>query len=387
MDLSLITTAADLAALEADWDRLVDQAPEASVFQTFPWQSIWWQTFGAGRSLRIVAVHDQGVLVGLLPLYVERFPVLPGLAVRKLRLLGYGGDTAPDDLGPIVAHAEPARVIERLVDGLDACRADWDIAELEDLAPASPLIARLQARGWGEAAIEPGASIAYVELPASWDGYLAMLSANRRWKLRRGRTKLSEHCAYRFALVRTQAELDARYPDLVRLHHDRWAHRSDDFGFATAGYVGFHREVMAAMLARGWLRLMVLEAADGVIAANYCYRWRAGFYFFQGGFTRPYEPFRIGEVLMGHAIEQAIGEGMAVFDMLRGEHDYKKSLTNRTRERSHLRLYRPTPRTLAYRALRSGYRGVRRLLGAPADPHGHGEHAAPPAAAKAAPAR
>ncbi len=375
MKFSILSHADAFDGLEPRWNRLIDRSGDASVFQTFSWQSIWWRVFGAGRDLRIILAEDGGELKGLLPVYVERTRFLTAIGLRKLRLVGYGGDTAPDDLGPIIAGDQPATVIETLIDGLLALKDEWDIAELDDLDPESPMIKALSARLGDQVTLEPGARISFVDLPETFDGYLAKLSSNRRWKLRRGRKKLNEHKPYRFHVVATKDELDRYYPELVRLHHDRWEHRADDFAFSTEGYVDFHQDAMAAMFDQDCLRLMLLIGEDGVVmAANYCYRWRKGFYFFQGGFAKDYERFRIGEVLMGHAIEQAISEGMRVFDMLRGEHDYKKSLTDEIRTRTHLHIYQPTLRTLSYLPLRAGYRQVRRLYPQPSAHHENQRH-------------
>ncbi|MEZ5935865.1 MAG: GNAT family N-acetyltransferase [Alphaproteobacteria bacterium] len=371
MRFSILSTEDDLAALEARWNDLAERSAGCSVFQSHGWQTVWWRIFGKGRDLRLILAEDDERLIGLLPAYVERTDLVPAIGLRKLRLIGHGGDTAPDDLGPILADETGERAVDLLIRGLISIQDEWDVAALDDLHPDCALLAALRERFGGRVEITEGVRISFVELPATFDDYLAKLSANRRWKIRRGRKKLNAHKPYRFELVATREELDRYYPELVKLHHDRWEHRSDDFGFSTAGYVDFHREVMAAMLEKDCLRLMVLINEDGVIAANYCYRWRDGFYFFQGGFSRAYESFRIGEVMMSHAIEQAIREGMAVFDMLRGEHDYKKSLTDRVRTRTDLQLYRPTLRTLSYRTLRAGYRRMRRLRARPEDAHGH----------------
>lgn len=381
LESSLIASKAAFRDLKQDWDRLVERAPDSSVFQCWDWQFIWWDVFGQDRPLRIIQVRRQGQLVGLLPLYIAKAGLVPGMGLRTLRLIGYGGDTAPDDLGPIIDPDGGPGVQQALLDGLAACRHEWDAAEFDDLAPDGDFIEQIGRRGWGQAVVQPGARISYVLLPDSWDGYLALLSSNRRWKLRRGRKRLFEHAPYRFQVVQSQAELDEQYPQLVRLHHDRWQHRSDSYAFSTPAYTEFHKRVMSALLAKDQLRLMYLVGEQGVMGANYCYRWRGGFYFFQGGFARPYEPFRIGEVLMGHAIEQAITEGQRVFDMLRGEHDYKKSLTNALRLRTSLTIYRPTARMLAYRTLRGAYRGLRALTGGRASEQ-HGEPADAPVGAE-----
>jgi CelD/BcsL family acetyltransferase involved in cellulose biosynthesis len=74
------------------------------------------------------------------------------------------------------------------------------------------------------------------------------------------------------------------------------------------------------------LRLYCLESDKQLVAMLYCYRWKDGIYFFQGGFDTDYEDLRVGNVIMGFAIEHAINEGNRVFDMLKGDYRYKRSL-------------------------------------------------------------
>lgn len=365
MQTSIISTTDEFFALEGRWNKLVENSRNCSVFQTFAWQSTWWRFFGQQQRLRLIVAEDKGDLVGILPLYIEhRTDLLPAVGLRRLRLIGYGGDTTPDDLGVMLADEHQEAAISALMATLHTIKADWDIALFEDLDPASPLIPLAQAEMGDKVDLDNGVNISYAELPGSWDGFLATCSQRRRWKLRRGRTKLAEHAPYRFFLVKTEDELDAYYPELVRLHRDRWRNQPDTGGFSTSAYVDFHRAVMAEMLKQDCLRLMFLINEDGTaIAANYCYRWRSAFYGFQMGFALDHQHLRVGEVLMGHAIEQAIDEGMAIFDMLRGDHDYKQWLTNGYRQRLSLSVHRPTMRMISYRLLRASYRQAQKLAG------------------------
>ncbi len=363
MQASIISTTEGFFALEAQWNHLVERSETSSVFQTFAWQATWWRFFGQDQDLRIIAVENQGDLVALLPLYIERrTDLLPAVGLRRLRLVGYGGDTAPDDLGVILAGADPDGAMQALMEELHSLRNEWDIAFFEDLHPASPLIPLVQDQMGDKVDLDDGVNISYAELPDSWDDFLAGCSQRRRWKLRRGRTKLAEHSPYRFLLVKTEEELETYYPELVRLHRDRWKDSPELGGFSTTAYVEFHRAVTAAMLKQDCLRLMFLINEDETtIAANYCYHWRGAFYGFQMGFAMDHQHLRVGEVLMGHAIEQAIQEGMGIFDMLRGDHDYKQWLTSGYRQRKTLLVHQPTMRTLSYRALRASYRKAREL--------------------------
>ncbi len=363
MKTSIVSTEDAFLALEDRWTRLIERSEAASVFQTFAWLSTWWRFFGKDQQLRIIIVEHGGELVGILPLYIEHCTdLLPAVGLRRLRLIGYGGDTTPDDLGPIIASESSCAETEALMKGFHSISGEWDIALFEDLDPASAFIPFAQQQMGDKVDLDDGMTISYAELPDSWDEFLATCSQRRRWKLRRGRTKLAEHSPYRFLLVQTQEELDLYYPELVRLHRERWSSSSEQGGFSTHDYVEFHRAVTAAMLRQNCLRLMFLiNENDTAIAANYCYHWRGAFYGFQMGFAPDHQHLRVGEVLMGHAIEQAIREGMNIFDMLRGDHDYKQWLTNRSRQRVNLVVHQPTMRTLSYKLLRTAYRKARQL--------------------------
>jgi len=57
MTIKTLTNAVDLAALQADWDRLHANAG-GSVFQTYDWNITWWRLFGKGLELRIITQWD-----------------------------------------------------------------------------------------------------------------------------------------------------------------------------------------------------------------------------------------------------------------------------------------------------------------------------------------
>jgi CelD/BcsL family acetyltransferase involved in cellulose biosynthesis len=269
--------------------------------------------------------------------------------------------------------------MEALMVGLQSLKGEWDIALFEDLQEDCALIPLIQAEMGDRVDIEDGINITFAKLPDSWDGFLATCSQRRRWKLRRGRKKLAEHTPYRFILVTTQDELDVYYPELVRLHRDRWKESPGQGGFSTTNYVEFHRAVTKEMLKQGALRLMfLLDGEDTPIAANYCYCWRGAYYGFQMGFALDYQHLRVGEVLMCHAIEQAIDEGMEIFDMLRGDHDYKQWLTNGARQRMNVLVHQPTMRTMTYKALRAGFRQAKRLTAGGGVPEAKPEAASGP---------
>src|SRR5438105_4444855 len=76
--------------LQSEWNRLLDRSSSDTVFLRWEWIHTWWTLFKAERRFYALAVRDQGRLVGIAPLYIDR----PGpLGVRQLKLCS-------DELGP-----------------------------------------------------------------------------------------------------------------------------------------------------------------------------------------------------------------------------------------------------------------------------------------------
>ena len=348
--VEVLTGADAFAELAPAWNRLHADAPLASVFNSWIWQFQWWQVYGQGRPLRLLVAWEGDQPVGILALYVDRVRVL-GVPVRLLRLVGTGADTHPDDLGPVLDPRCTRAAAHALARAALALR-DADVLLLTDLAPDCPLRmavesgARLAGRAFSTGVSE---RIAFIRLPTSWDEYLQALSSHARMGVRYKRRRLERGHAARFFVWQDPAQIDAAFDRLADLHRRRWAPLGGSESFASAEYLDFHRRVMKACLPRGWLRLYCLEVDGALAAMIYAYRFRNGVYCMQTGFDPEKGKLKVGNVLLGHAFEHAIGEGNALFDFLRGDHGYKDQLATDHRETCAVLVFRGTPGAAAYR--------------------------------------
>ena len=350
IDVHVATTVEDFAALAPAWNRLHAEAQAASVFNSWLWLYEWWLSFRLGRPLRILVARQAGEVVGILPLYVDAAYAMR-LPLRLLRLVGTGGATQPDDLGPVLARGHEADTVAALARAaLDL--PDVDVWHLADIDPRSPLPGTLEAaaREANRAPVVTVAErIAFLELPATWEAYLASQRRGRRWQLRRSRRRLVEEQSARFFVWDDAARLDWAVDRLAALHRMRWAAAGSSRSFSSAAYVQFHRTVIKSFFPRGWLRLYCLEAAGQIRAMLYCYRFRRRVYLMQAGFDPRFSRYGIGKVLLGYALEHAIGEGNEIFDFLRGQHRYKEELATGHRNTATVRAFAATPAALAYR--------------------------------------
>lgn len=356
MHVRVIDSEAEFASLEGAWERLHARAAVASVFSSFDWQHLWWRTYGRGAPLRLLVAADGEDVVGLLALYVTTERVL-GLPVRLLRFVGTGGDTSPDDLGPVLAPGREAEVARALADAVLRLPG-WDVLRLVDMESQSPFAVTLA--GAARAASRPCAAercqrISFAALPATWDAWLASLHRDRRYRVRKLRKDLlAAHPDARLVVWNDPARLDAGVDRLVALHRARWRDQGESGSFASPEYVAFHRAVIHACFARDRVRLYGLELGGEIVAMYYMYRFRDALYLMQAGFDPLHAKLKPGHVLLGWIIEQAIGEGCRVLDFLKGEHRYKEELATGERETVQLTALRGRPAAWAF--------GVRRLV-------------------------
>jgi CelD/BcsL family acetyltransferase involved in cellulose biosynthesis len=293
---------ATIDPLQPEWSELAEQS--RSVFQTWEWAANWWRHFGRDRLLRVATIRLDGKLVGILPLYVW--------ATRPLRILRFLGHGPGDELGPIVDAGHRPAVARALPAVL--AQLDWDLILAEQLPAdqgwSDPLAGR---RILGEASpvLEFG--------DGGWERFLRTRSRNFREQLGRRERKLAREHQVRYRLADGARDLASDLDILFRLHRARWAGRYSAF----LADEPFHRSFAAAASERGWLRLWVLEVDGEPVAAVYGFRLADTECYYQAGRDRRWDHYRVGFVLLAHAIREAADDGIVEYRLLRGDEEYK----------------------------------------------------------------
>jgi CelD/BcsL family acetyltransferase involved in cellulose biosynthesis len=252
-----LTSESELARLRPEWTPLA--AAAGNVFGTPEWASVWWQHWGGGRRLSAIACRaPSGRLAGLVPLYE--------FARRPIRILRFIGHGAGDVLGPVCSmrdRQEVARAVRRAL-GERLGTGDLLLAERMDAN-----------EGWGPSLAgrlvrhEPSPVLRVGEM--SWDDFLSTRSRNFREKLRRSERRLGTYGGYRIRLANDPDRLQRDLQTLIRLHNARWT-ASPSRAFAGRRHA-FHLEWASIALARGWLRLWLMELGQDAIAAWYGFRF------------------------------------------------------------------------------------------------------------------
>jgi hypothetical protein len=342
MTTQLIATWNELSQLESQWNALAGDMP----FHSWDWLATWWKHYGAGsaesrtngqshfdgRQPYIVAVYDtpdgEGgtphsklELIGIAPWYLDR-TVIHGNVVRWLG----SGEVCTDHLSLICRPENRQRVAAGVAHELAANRDEWDRIDLSavdaDDAAVAVLVNEFEGRDCLVSRHEAD-SCWVLELPASWDDYLASISKSHRKQLRQLERRVLESDRARWHQVRTAGELTAAWEMLVDLHQRRRKSLGEPGCFASRPFHDFHREVTERLLKRGQLRLSWLELDGSPAAAEYHLAGASTTYAYQGGVDPDRlaeEPGRLSTIL---CLRAAVADGHNRIDFLRGDEPYK----------------------------------------------------------------
>lgn len=333
-----ITTWDELSRLEQPWNVLSRGEPLGS----WDWLATWWKHYGAApgtlhgcngrpsaeRQLHVLAVYANPPgsaahrrLVGIAPWYIDH-SVVKG---RVLRWLG-DGEVCTDHSSLLCQPEDVGHVVTSLAEALTVENDEWDRLELHavdaDDVPVAALESALQQRDCLVSRVQADSWWA-VELPESWEAYLADLSKSHRKQLRRLDRDVLQSDRVRWHPVASADALPAAWSVLVDLHQKRRRSLGEPGCFASRAFHEFHREVAERFQRNGALRLSWLELDGSPVAAEYHVAGQTTTYAYQGGVdpTRlAEEPGRLSTI---QCMRAAIAAGQRRFDFLRGDEPYK----------------------------------------------------------------
>lgn len=312
------------ASIEAEW-RALESMLAVAVYQSFDWIDSWLDTAAPAQGVRpaIVALRRSGVLVGVLPLGIERlgpFRVARLLGgehsnIRMPLLLPSFADTLDND-----ATIHLLVEIGRKIRGVDLL--DLDAMPLEWRGRRNPLAAHADARP---------ARCGVPSMTLSGD-FQAVLRAHRgakktkkhRWQV----NTLAEVGGFRLRRAETEPEAHEMLSAYLAQKAVWFRQQGIADAFAAPGIAAFFRELIRRRFAgqSGLIELDALEF-DGEIRAilgSGTAHHRLSGYFLSVS-DDAWKRVSPGELLLYETVSSSSARGIEALDLGRGEERYKMS--------------------------------------------------------------
>lgn len=311
-------------SLRSEWNSLLEGSCANTVFLTWEWIATWWEVYGGGGLLYVMAARDdQGRLVGLAPFHLAPSSI-PGLLSRDtLRFIGDGGDVTPEYLDIIAATGHEQEVAAVFANQMcnDPVVRIIDLRPVAERGTVRECVRRMLAENSGRMRCTQDSVCPVMPLPESTEAFLKSRSQNYRKKMREYERRCSRELHAVFRQSKTNDEVRRDMDSLASLHQRRW--NGDSRAFRSADYIEFHHKLSRRLLERGWLRLFTIESSSTPVAVLYCFMYGRRYYYYQAGRDPDFTKHRVGLVIMHKAILEAIEEGATMFDFLRGTEEYK----------------------------------------------------------------
>jgi CelD/BcsL family acetyltransferase involved in cellulose biosynthesis len=301
--------------ISGEWAGLVAQTPMPVPFVTPAWQRVWLKHFQNDRQVRVLTARDGERLIGVAPFLCD------GSSAEFV-----GHYSICDYMDVVVTPGFEAAFFAPILERLAADGATTiDLRGLRESSPTlSALLEAAPSAGFA-AEREDEALSPSVQLPATWEEFLAGLSKKDRHELRRKLRRLEGVGGD--VELRAVTEPDEAVALLDTLFHLMRisSHHKEEF-LERPGMEAFFRDMTATMAAEGMLRFYALTFDGQAVASVLNFDLGGQLYMYNSGYDPEYSHYAVGLMSKALLVKDAIENGRTCVDFLRGDESYKYDL-------------------------------------------------------------
>jgi CelD/BcsL family acetyltransferase involved in cellulose biosynthesis len=272
--------------------------------------------FGSGVELYLRTLRQSDEIIGFAP-----------LMMNKETAYFIGSADVCDYLDFVIARGMERDFFNILLNDLKAKGIKH--LDLRSLRPDSTvltdLVSTAQSRGY-EVICQPEDVSLEVDLPSTWEEYLATLDKKQRHEVRRKLRRLWEtgniehHC---LQLSQEVEDYMGTFLKLFSLSRDEKAH------FMTAQMESFFRSLAKAMAEVGLLRFGVIELDAQPVAMTMGFDYDDSHYLYNSAYDPQFNYLSVGLLCKVLCLKESIEKGKKKWDFLKGDETYKYQLGGR----------------------------------------------------------
>jgi len=314
LSLQILSQPKDLTAISEPWYELSELSHSATPFQTPEWCLPWWNHFGSG-TLSVLSFVNAGKLLGLAPFFTRNEE-----NQRTVQAIGTGNTDYLD----ILTHPDHEKeILAGVSNFLRENPKKWDLCDFQEIRPDA-VTANLELPT-SQISRVTQSICPVVPLARTWEELRMVWSSGHFTKVMKYRRRLERQGNVQYEAVCAQ-NFETLFDTIIQLHQRQWQEQEMALSagiFSDPQSIAFHKEVARGFLKSGALRLYTLTLNGIRIAAIYGFVHRKRAYYYISGFDPLYASFSPGTLIIVHAMEEALKEGLVEFDFLRGQEPYK----------------------------------------------------------------
>jgi len=302
-----------LDEIASSWDRLRHSLAWSCIFVLPAWLKAWWQAFGGDCQPYLRTLWDDQKIIGFAPLMVKN---------ETASLIG--SPDVCDYLDFAVAPGEESDFFEVLLD--DMRKKGINKLDLRPLHADSTVLKHLTAiarkRGYGVNCSTEDVCLE-LDLPTTWDEYLAILNGKQRHEVRRKLRRLWETANVEYNCIEVGPQIEDRLDVFLKLFA---LSRSEKANFMDNKMEAFFRSLARAMADIGLLRFGVLQVNGVPAAMTMGFDYDSSHYLYNSAYDPQFGHLSVGLLSKILCLKESIQKGMEKWNFLKGAEPYKYQL-------------------------------------------------------------
>jgi len=300
--------------VESTWSEIMTECYVNTIFITPQWQGTWWNRFKRDTKPVIKALASNGNIIGILPLLFDK---------KEITFIGNSDVYDYMDFPIVQGYGEEFFSIA----WNHLSEMDWDMVRLESVPENSPTLEYLP-----EIARKNGCTVDLhnsdttpcMDLPASWEDYLAGLRKKDRHELRRKLRRLESNTDFKQYAVEIKDE--SVREDMDEFFRLMALSRDDKSDFLTHENKEFFVDLALNFSKSGKYKLFFMEV-DGVkVASCICFDYDGTYFLYNSGYDPEKSSLSVGLLNKALTIQEAISRDIKEYNFLRGTERYKYHL-------------------------------------------------------------
>jgi len=314
--MSYTLTVESLDGVTSSWNELRHCLKWGSIFVLPAWLKVWWEAFGSGAELYLRTLRQREKIIGLAP-----------LLVNKETASFIGSADVCDYLDFVIIPGREQDFFKVMLD--DLREKGINQLDLRPLRPDSTVLSHLvsiaQNRGY-EVLCHPEDVSLVLDLPSTWDEYLAILNKKQRHEVRRKLRRLWEAGNVEHRCVEVGREVEDYLDIFLKLFS---LSRDEKASFMNPKMESFFRSLAKAMAEIGLLRLGIIQLDKVPVAMTMGFDYNDSHYLYNSAYDPQFNYLSVGLLCKVLCLKESIEKGRKKWDFLKGGEPYKYQLGGR----------------------------------------------------------
>ena len=314
--MSYTLTVESLDDITSSWDNLRHCLKWRSIFVLPAWLKVWWEAFGGEGEPYLRTLRQGQKIIGFAPLLVDK-----GTASFV------GSADVCDYLDFAITPGRERDFFKILLDDLK--EQGINKLDLRPLRPDSTVLAQLvsivQNRGYEVTCLSEDVSLE-LDLPATWNEYLAILKSKQRHEVRRKLRRLWKAGSVEHRCVEVGQEVEDYLDIFLKLFS---LSKDEKASFMNHNRESFFRSLAKAMAEIGLLRLGILQLDKVPVAMTMGFDYNGSHYLYNSAYDPQFSYLSVGLLCKVLCLKESIEKGKKKWNFLKGGEPYKYQLGGR----------------------------------------------------------